>query len=161
MSWRELRNAPLIEALLIGLRSMAVPVADSDLRWIQEAWDRLSYLDRHRYRDDILVWNGSYVGQWADWILCALLAYNDMPAIVEQEPEELGAMIRMFPETELAFRCEAAIRLFTVIGKEKAHELAKRLLDSGPAGGVGTEEDVVAAQAAGRESAVPEGEEDA
>lgn len=161
MSWRELRNAPLIEALFIGLRSKAVSQSQSDLKWTHKAWERLGYLDRQKDRDNILHWNGMYIGEWADWILCALLAYDDMPAIVAQETEELGAMIRMFPDTELSYRCEAAIRLFTVIGKEKAHGISQQLLAGGAQASVRSEEELVPAQPEGREPRVGEGEEDA
>lgn len=161
MGWRELRNAPLIEALIIGLRGKALPTRPVHVDGEFELWEQLQYSDRGELRNEIWHANQTYLGPWSDFILTSLIVYDDMPAIVGQETEELGAMLRMFPKTELSLRCEAAIRLFTVIGKEKAHGLARQLLDSGPAGGVGTEEDVVAAQPRGRQPPVGEGEEDA
>lgn len=161
MGWRELRNAPLIEALIIGLRGRPLPTRPVHVDGEFELWEQLQYSDRGELRNEIWHANQTYLGPWSDFILTSLIVYDDMPAIVGQETEELGAMLRMFPKTELSLRCEAAIRLFTVIGKEKAHGLARQLLDSGPAGGVGTEEDVVAAQPRGRQPPVGEGEEDA
>lgn len=161
MRWRELRNAPLIEALLIGLRSKGLPTSPVHVNGEFELWERVTYSDRGGIRDELFLANKTYMSAWADYILTCLIAYDDMPAIVSHETEELGAMIRMFPETELSLRCEAAIRLFTVIGKEKAHELAKRLLDSGAHAVARDEEVVVPTQPCGREPPVGEGEEDA
>lgn len=161
MSWRELRNAPLIEALIIGLRSKALPTRPVHVDGEFELWEQLQYSDRGELRNEIWHANQTYLGPWSDFILTSLIVYDDMPAIVGQETEELGAMLRMFPKTELSLRCEAAIRLFIIIGKEKAHELAKRLLDSGTPAAVRGEENVVAALPVVWEPAVEEGEGDA
>lgn len=124
MGWRELRNAPLIEAFADRLRSMRGIFSHPSTKssW-PPAWRRCIEEGRDGARDELWKELSGLYSMPADTILTALIAWDDMHAIIALQPSELEAYIRMFPDTELEHRCLAAQIFDSVVTPRRAYEL--------------------------------------
>lgn len=132
MGWRDLRNAPLIEAFgrYSASPGAGLPPGDitTDTLLAKGVADRLvedALLDEYQ---EVIKHFG--VNGWRIGTICALMVWEDMHEIVASDIDHLNRMIQMFPNTELAFRCEAAIRFHTFVpegvGKQACAESKER-----------------------------------
>lgn len=128
MGWRELRNAPLIEAFGRYTDPRGAIMPSGPLEKDKLLRGRVSEL---LVEKDLVPAYTELSGEygphtkygWRLGTMCALMVWDDMHAILGMDLEELRACIHMFPDTELAGRCEAAIRFHTFVPARRAYEL--------------------------------------
>ena len=128
MGWRDLRNAPLIEAF--GRYSASpgamLPAGNfaTDTLLTKGVADRLvedALLDEYQ---EVLRHFG--VNGWRIGTICALMVWEDMHEILSCDVPHLENLIKMFPDTELSARCEAALRFHTMVpSRVGAHACAE------------------------------------
>lgn len=117
MSWRDLRNAPLIEAFA---RYTAPPGASLPAGDIRSDILLKKGIGAKLIDDDLLTEYGEVIAEcgtngWRIGAICALMVYEDMHEILSCDFEHLGRMRKMFPDTELAVRCEVAQRFHIMV----------------------------------------------
>lgn len=122
MSWRDLRNAPLIEAFARYTASPGniLPVVDIRSDSLMSKGVATKLID-----DDLLTEYGQVIAEfgtngWRIGAICALMVYEDMHEILSCDFEHLERMRKMFPDTELDVRCEAAQRFHVVAPRRVA-----------------------------------------
>lgn len=117
MSWRDLRNAPLIEAFarFSATASTVLPVGEIVGDSLMRGGVATKLMDDDLLPDYEHAVREFGVNGWRIGTICALMVYEDMHEILSCDFEHLGRMRKMFPNTELDVRCEAAQRFHTMV----------------------------------------------
>lgn len=143
MSWRELRNAPLIEAFGRYTDPRGAVMPSGALSEDELLRGRVSELlvekDLVPAYTDLSGEYGPHTKYgWRLGTMCVLMVWDDMHAILGMTLEELRACVRMFPDTELSTRCRAALRFHIFVpegvGRELCASIANREVDKGSNG---------------------------
>lgn len=117
MGWRDLRNAPLIEAFgrYSASPGAGLPpgnVANDSIMAAGVAACLINDGLLEEYQEAL----GDFgVNGWRLGTIGALMVWEDMHEILSCDIAHLKNLIKMFPDTELSARCEAALRFHTMV----------------------------------------------